>query len=52
MKEIYLIWDRKLAIVWGATTNKGKAYEEIDKRNSEERTERYAVCVEKDFADK
>lgn len=50
-KEIYLLWDRKLAIVCGATTNYEKAMQRKNELNDAERTTRYTVCTHKDFAD-
>lgn len=52
MKEIYLIWDRKLSCICKATTNRTKADEEVKRLNSTEQLDRYKVTVMKDFATK
>ena len=51
-KNIYLIWDRKLGTVEGATTNLDKAEEMVDKLNRllGKGISRYTITTEKDFA--
>lgn len=41
MSEIYIIWDRHFGIVWGATTNYGKAMRKRKELNDAEGYSRY-----------
>lgn len=51
-KNIYLIWDKKMGAVEGATTNRDKADEMVSKLNRllGKGIDRYAVRICKDFA--
>ena len=49
MGKIYIVWDRHLQIVWGATIKREVADAEVNELNSRENTERYTVCAEADL---
>ena len=51
-KKIYLIWDRKEHCVYKATTNRTKAYEEVERLNATEFLDRYVVKQMDDFVNK
>ena len=51
-KQIYLIWDRKEHCVYKATTNRPRAYEEVERLNATEFLDRYRVMPIDDFVNK